>query len=144
MIDELSRRGYDSDPVKAWKKSQVNFVFLQKYNYRLKFRRKIFSQRNYFQYLMIIFNVFPTRRSTLSRYVLCKVFACYNAWLGGRTELAVRKFFNSNLLFLRVGISLSFKKNFPTYMCCTKLWLYLIKKYNMLHTNMPFSKSFSS
>ena len=24
MIDELSRRGYDSDPVKAWKKSQVN------------------------------------------------------------------------------------------------------------------------
>ena len=91
---------------------------------------------------MITFNVFPTRRSTLSRYVLCKVFACYNAWLGGRTELAVRKFFNSNLLFLRVGISLSFKKNFPTYMCCTKLWLYLIKKYNMLHTNMPFSKSF--
>ena len=25
MIDELSRRGYDSDPVKAWKKSQVHF-----------------------------------------------------------------------------------------------------------------------
>ena len=23
MIDELARRGYDSDPVKAWKKSQV-------------------------------------------------------------------------------------------------------------------------
>merc|ERR1711872_683709 len=23
MIDELSRRGYDSDPVKAWKKSQT-------------------------------------------------------------------------------------------------------------------------
>merc|ERR1711936_352563 len=23
MIDELSRRGYDSDPVKAWKKSQA-------------------------------------------------------------------------------------------------------------------------
>jgi DNA topoisomerase-2 len=23
MIDELARRGYDSDPVKAWKKTQV-------------------------------------------------------------------------------------------------------------------------
>ena len=28
MVDELSRRGYDSDPIKAWKKSQVNAFYL--------------------------------------------------------------------------------------------------------------------
>ena len=27
MIDELARRGYDSDPVKAWKKSQVKITY---------------------------------------------------------------------------------------------------------------------
>ena len=27
MVDELSRRGYDSDPIKAWKKSQVNLFY---------------------------------------------------------------------------------------------------------------------
>ena len=27
MIDELTRRGYDSDPVKAWKKTQVDRDF---------------------------------------------------------------------------------------------------------------------
>ena len=26
MIEELQRRGYDSDPIKAWKKSQVSFT----------------------------------------------------------------------------------------------------------------------
>ena len=28
MIEELSKRGYDSDPVKAWKKSQVNIFII--------------------------------------------------------------------------------------------------------------------
>jgi DNA topoisomerase-2 len=32
MIDELARRGYDSDPVKTWKKSQV-----MKWHKRLNF-----------------------------------------------------------------------------------------------------------